>query len=295
MLSIAAKVFSLVLAIIALSKSYVDFRGRRESFSMLVFWTGTWVLIIVFALFPSLVDVLLSFSGSERVGLGTFFGMALVFLYFIVYRLYVKLERIEQNLIKVGQAPVKSKAKVADTGMPDWWVFAGLGLLILVFYANSFSAALLFDSESIIKLDTRLREVTWATLQNIFTHSYWWPTDESNLYRPLTTLTYWFNYSVLGSGENVTGYHVGNFLLHWLNTWIVFLIVRRLAGRLDIAALTAALFAVHPVNTEAVTNVVGRADLLAALAFLFGGWCYLRGWLVGLAVAACAGVLAKEN
>ena len=103
MLSIAAKVFSLVLAIIALSKSYVDFRGRRESFSMLVFWTGTWVLIIVFALFPSLVDVLLSFSGSERVGLGTFFGMALVFLYFIVYRLYVKLERIEQNLIKVVQ------------------------------------------------------------------------------------------------------------------------------------------------------------------------------------------------
>src|SRR5207248_2970921 len=101
--------------------------------------------------------------------------------------------------------------------------------------------------------------------------------------------------SVLGNGENVTGYHVGNVLLHWVNTWLVFLIVRHLSGRLDIGALSAALFAVHPVNTEAVTNVVGRADLLAALAVLFGGWCYLRGWLVGLAVAACAGVLAKEN
>ena len=103
MLALTSKIFSLVLALIAISKSYVDFRGRRESFSMLAFWTGTWLLIIVFALFPSLVDVLLSFSGTERAGLGTFFGMALVFLYFIVYRVYVKLERIEQSLTKVVQ------------------------------------------------------------------------------------------------------------------------------------------------------------------------------------------------
>jgi hypothetical protein len=103
MLALTSKIFSLVLALIALSKSYVDFRGRRESFSMLLFWTGTWILIVVFALFPSLVDILLSFSGTARTGLGTFFGMALVFLYFVVYRLYVKLERIEQNLTKVIQ------------------------------------------------------------------------------------------------------------------------------------------------------------------------------------------------
>ena len=70
---------------------------------MLAFWTGTWLLIIVFALFPTLVDFLLSFSRGQRIGLGTFFGMALVFLYFVVYRIYVKLERIEQNLTKVVQ------------------------------------------------------------------------------------------------------------------------------------------------------------------------------------------------
>ena len=63
----------------------------------------TWTLIVAVALFPSLVDLALSFSGPERAGLGTFFGMAIVFLYFIVYRLYVKLERIEQNLTKAIQ------------------------------------------------------------------------------------------------------------------------------------------------------------------------------------------------
>ena len=104
MLPLAAKIFSLLLALIVLSKSYVDFRGRQESLSMFVFWAVTWILIVTVALFPSLVDLLLRLSGNERgVGLGTFFGMALVFLYFVVYRIYVKLERIEQNLTKAIQ------------------------------------------------------------------------------------------------------------------------------------------------------------------------------------------------
>ncbi|HYR43984.1 MAG TPA: hypothetical protein VER98_13225, partial [Terriglobia bacterium] len=184
------------------------------------------------------------------------------------------------------------------------WLCLGLGTLILIFYANSFTAGLLFDSEIIIKMDPRLRGVNWINLQNILTRNYWWPTDESILYRPLTTLTYLFNYSILGNGENGGGYHLLNFLLHWANAWLVFLIVRRLAGRLDVAALAAALFAVHPLNTEAVTNVVGRADLLATLCVLFGGWCYLlstlpdarkKTWLALMSAAACLGVLAKEN
>ena len=103
MLALASKIFSLFLALIALSKSYVDFRGRLESLPMFVFWAVTWTLIVAVALFPSLVDLALSFSGPERAGLGTFFVMAIVFLYFIVYRLYVKLERIEQNLTKAIQ------------------------------------------------------------------------------------------------------------------------------------------------------------------------------------------------
>ena len=39
---------------------------------------------------------------------------------------------------------------------------------------------------------------------------------------------------------------------------------------------TAALWAVHPVLTESVTNIVGRADLLAGMAVLGGFWMYLK-------------------
>ena len=104
MFLIVSKVFSVLLAVIALSKSYVDFRARVESLQMFVLWILTWVTIVLVALFPSIVDyLLLTSSGSARAGLGTFFGMGLVFLLFLVYRIYVKLERVEQKLTKTIQ------------------------------------------------------------------------------------------------------------------------------------------------------------------------------------------------
>ncbi len=103
MFVIVAQVFSVVLALVAVSKSYVDFRARLESLSMFLFWIVTWTGIVAVALFPSLVDLLLRSWGRGGAGLGTFFGMGLVFLYFVVYRIYVKIERIEQNLTKTIQ------------------------------------------------------------------------------------------------------------------------------------------------------------------------------------------------
>src|SRR5881628_1186295 len=103
MLPIFVKGFSLALAAIAISKSYVDFRARAESLQMFLFWVLTWTMILLVALFPAIVDVLIFSLGPRQAGLGTFFGMAIVFLYFVVYRIYVKLEKIEQNLTKAIQ------------------------------------------------------------------------------------------------------------------------------------------------------------------------------------------------
>ena len=70
---------------------------------MFLLWSLTWTGIVVVALFPSIVDVILAYSASGRAGLGTFFGMGLVFVLFVVYRIYVKLERVEQKLTKTIQ------------------------------------------------------------------------------------------------------------------------------------------------------------------------------------------------
>jgi len=180
-----------------------------------------------------------------------------------------------------------------------------LGLLLLAAYSNSFSAGLVLDNGTVIGTDPRIRAVTHDNIYLIFHENYWWPAFESDLYRPLTTLSYLFNYSLLGDGPIPFGYHVVNFLLQWVNVCLVLVIVRRLSGKLAVAAIAAALFAVHPVNVESVTNIVGRGDLLATLSILLGGWCYLRAadasgwrkaaWLTGTALNALWGTFAKES
>ena len=180
-----------------------------------------------------------------------------------------------------------------------------LGLVTLLTYSNSFEAGLTLDNKVVLAQDPRIREWNGQNLRLIFQENYWWPYVASDLYRPLTTLSYLINYAVLGNGARVAGYHWVNFLLHWANAWLVLVILHRLTARLGVALLAAALFAVHPVNVESVTNIIGRADLLAAFSILAGGWCYLRAagvsglrklpWLGGVALIACAGVLMKES
>ena len=183
-------------------------------------------------------------------------------------------------------------------------------MLTLLAFSNSFSAGLALDSQLLITGDPRIQEASGHNVSQIFQHTFWWPNGEAGIYRPLTTLSYLFNYAILGNGTAPAGYHWINFLLHALNVLLIFGLSLRLFNRMPgrvfpLALSTAALWAVHPVLTESVTNIVGRADLLAGMAVLSGFWMYLKStesagfrrlaWIAGLAAATTAGVFSKES
>lgn len=199
-----------------------------------------------------------------------------------------------------------SDRAVTDTPRREAWFTAGaLALLCLAAYSNSFTTGFPLDNRQLILRDPRVHALTSENLSLIANRTYWWPYGESGLYRPLTTLTYLFNYVVLGNGAEAAGYHWFNLVVHVVNV----LLVWRIAGRVMrdgwIATVTAALWAVLPISTEAVTNIVGRADLLAATGSLCAVALYLSARempsgaglvrLAGLALAILAGVLAKES
>ena len=177
--------------------------------------------------------------------------------------------------------------------------------IAFVAYADSFGLGLAQDSKAIVTQDPRLRAATAENLGLILQKNYWWPKAGDGLYRPVTTASYLLNYAVLGNGPNPAGYHWVNFLLHAINASLVYQLALLIFGRVRPALCAAALWAVHPIATEAVTNIVGRADLLATLSVLGGLLLYRRAiGLAGrsLAVAALAlfaitlaGMLAKEN
>ena len=84
-------------------------------------------------------------------------------------------------------------------------------------------------------------------------------------YRPVTVLTFRINY--LLHELQPLGYHLINIALHASVTLLYHQLCTRLLSKIP-AAVAALLFAIHPVHTEAVTGVVGRAELLASVFFL---------------------------
>ena len=188
------------------------------------------------------------------------------------------------------------------------WLLAIWGL-VFVAYSNSFQAALVFDNAAVIGEDPRIREATPQNVESILTGRYWYGDNASaataGLYRPFTTFSYLVNFALLGNGSRPSGYHGVNLALHEMNVALVYALGVLIFGESAPALALAALWGLHPLLTESVTNIVGRADLLAAFGVLAGLSCYLRGasakgrrrvaWLAGLAAAQAVGLFSKEN
>jgi len=168
-----------------------------------------------------------------------------------------------------------------------------IALAGVVVYARTFGVPFVFDDGHAIVQNLRIRE---------------WSSELFASDRPLVEITLALNYAL--GGLHVAGYHAFNLALHVACGWLLFDVVRRtlrmtetLAGREDDAGcLAALLFVAHPLQTEAVTYVISRSELLMALCYLATLDLVLlaearparRSVLWMLAIAACAfGMLAK--
>jgi hypothetical protein len=186
----------------------------------------------------------------------------------------------------------------------DGLIVAALWALVLLANLNSFRDGFPFDNRAAIVMDERVHAATSENVHLILTQDYW-PKQPAGLYRPLTTLSYLFNYVTLGNGANPAGYHWVNLILHALNVALVYALGLLLFERRLWAASTAAVWAVHPLLTESVTNIVGRADMLAGLGVLGGLLCYIwstrtagrqrLAWLAGAVFVTSIGMFSKES
>lgn len=119
-------------------------------------------------------------------------------------------------------------------------------------------------------------------LWSVFTNDFWGEPIYSNTshksYRPLTILTFRWNYAI--GGLDPTGYHLVNIVLHGLNSALFVttcnVIFQGMTSCQSRTLLASLLFVVHPIHTEAVANVVGRADLLCAFFYLVSFLSYVK-------------------
>ncbi|XP_067552155.1 protein O-mannosyl-transferase TMTC1 isoform X4 [Pseudorca crassidens] len=113
----------------------------------------------------------------------------------------------------------------------------------------------------------------------IFSNDFWGKGMAENTshksYRPLCVLT--FKLNIFLTGMNPFYFHAVNVILHCLVTLVLmYTCDKTVFKNRGLAFVTALLFAVHPVHTEAVAGIVGRADVLACLLFLLAFLSYSR-------------------
>jgi protein O-mannosyl-transferase len=165
-------------------------------------------------------------------------------------------------------------------------IFVALMLffLLLLAYANSFNCSWHFDDyDNIVRnADIQIKSLSWNDIEKSLygiVHSGRWS-------RPLSYLSFAINYYF--SGLDVFGYHVVNFIIHFLSAFFLYLFIRStlklpiLNGRYEqhahpIALLSAVFWAINPVNVYAVTYIVQRMSSMAALFYIMAMYFYLRG------------------
>ena len=191
-----------------------------------------------------------------------------------------------------------------------WGIWGAVGTIVAAgtaVYWNSFAGVYVFDDIESIVTNTTIRQ--WWRLDRVLCPPHTIGETVGN--RPLLNLSFAVNYAI--SGTEIWSYHLVNLLLHLANALLLFDLLRRTFERpglprsvqhraLWLALVIAGLWTVHPLQTEAVTYIVERAESLVALFYLLTLYCVLRSvdsnrpdwWRAGTVVACVLGMATKE-
>jgi tetratricopeptide (TPR) repeat protein len=215
------------------------------------------------------------------------------------------------GVIRAESCPPPSAQTSAEAFRhPSWRARLAAAVVIaaaaFLAYHNTFSLPFVFDDQVVVIDNTTIRQL-WP-LGDVLSA----PRDGSGAAgRPLLNLTFALNYA--WGGLEVPSYHVVNLLLHTASALLLFALVWRTlllpglrarfeASALPLALTIAGLWAVHPLNTESVTCVSQRTELLVGFFFLLTLFAIVRSadtatpsrWHAVAVVSCVLGMASKE-
>ncbi|MFA6110742.1 MAG: glycosyltransferase family 39 protein, partial [Candidatus Latescibacterota bacterium] len=186
------------------------------------------------------------------------------------------------------------------TGESRWWRFLWPAVLVAVpclVYLQTLGYPFQYDDFHSIVDNYHLRDprnlLAFFVDPTLFSAR-----PEHAMYRPLLLVTLALNWAV--SGSATWSYHLVNLALHAGCGLLLWRIGHLLLGDRDAAGVGALVFALHPINSEAVCYLSSRSETLAAFFVLLGFSLFLRrrqqgGGMVLLVAAFSAGLLAKST
>lgn len=151
-------------------------------------------------------------------------------------------------------------------------IFVVLALATLLTYADSVGNSFTWDDVPLIVNNPAYKNP--ANLPVLFKSSDTSPIGEQVAYfRPVNNLSYLLDFQLYGL--NPLGYHVENVMLHLIAVLLLYTLIDRLFFNGTLAFLSALIFAVHPINTEAVAFIAARNNVLALVFMLLSFITYI--------------------
>jgi len=179
--------------------------------------------------------------------------------------------------------------------------------LVFIVYSNTFDNSFVWDDTKLIQENIKVHYLRY--IPQFFTRDYFdraTAPSHSGLaqqyWRPLVLLS--FSTDFLFWGQNPLGYHLTSIMFHALNAMLVLIVLSMVPKTRPVAWYASLVFALHPLNTNAVAFISGRTDLLATTFFLLGCIFFLchitmqkSGFLTipGLALCLALSLMAKES
>ena len=171
-----------------------------------------------------------------------------------------------------------------------WPWAAALVVLTGGVYATSFKGVFIYDDLSVMCNNLALRD--WSHVDQILGAFYG---------RPVISVSFAIDYALFGS--HPFGYHVVNLIAHLIAALSLFGIARRTLKNTPMAFTTALIWALHPLQTEAVTYIIQRCECMMGMFFLLSMYCVVRGaelerktfWHGGAILAAALAAGCKQS
>ncbi len=98
----------IVFGLFAISRAFLRYRENKIKLGEFLFWSGIWTGAMGFAFFPGLLNYLSNKAGFRR-GMDFLIAISIIVLFYLIFRVYVKLDETGQDLTKIVREIAKSK------------------------------------------------------------------------------------------------------------------------------------------------------------------------------------------
>lgn len=169
----------------------------------------------------------------------------------------------------------RNPAAMTQNSRPQFLALSAIAVLGVLAYSNTFTNEFVWDDVSSILVHETVQDPS-RFFQLFAEDQHKYMGGQGNFYRPLVAASFMLDYALSADAATPPGevppflFHVSSTAWHVAAAMLLFALLSQVGAPFLVRTIVALVYVVHPLHTEAVAYISGRADSMAA-AFMFAG------------------------